>query len=81
MEVVVAVEAKLVALAIGLAIAGVGIAFGRFGSPVITALNRLYSSMPGRFQYPLWWHKLVGALFFTVGMLIAIVGLLTAGRS
>lgn len=45
-------EGKLVALFIGLAIALVGLGLATFGQPLIVILNRLYTAMPGRFQYP-----------------------------
>jgi hypothetical protein len=70
-------DGKLVALFIGLAIALVGLGLAIFGRPLIIVLNRLYAAMPGRFRYPVWWHRLVGAVFLLVGLLIAGVGLIT----
>jgi hypothetical protein len=70
-------EGKLVALVVGLAIVLAGLGLATFGQPLIVNLNKLYGAMPGRFQYPVWWHRLVGALIAVVGLLIAAVGLIT----
>jgi hypothetical protein len=69
-------DGKLAALFIGLAIALVGLGLAIFGQPLIAVLNRLYAAMPGRFRYPVWWHRLMGAVFVVVGLLIAGVGLI-----
>ena len=72
--------AKLAALGIGLGFIAIGIAIIRLGSPAIVALNRLYERLPGRFQYPAWWHRLLGGIFVGFGVLFAIAGVLLAGR-
>jgi hypothetical protein len=70
-------EGKLVAVIVGLAIALAGLGLATFGQVLIVNLNKLYGAMPGRFQYPIWWHKVVGAVIGVIGLLIAVVGLIT----
>ncbi len=72
--------AKLAALLIGVAILGIGVTIFRYGSPVIVGLNKLYTRMPGRFQYPAWWHRFLGAIFIGFGALFAVAGVILAGR-
>lgn len=71
---------KLATLLIGLAAVALGVVMIRYGTPVVASLNKLYLRLPGRFQYPSWWHWLVGSLFVLVGLLFAIGGVLFAGR-
>jgi hypothetical protein len=72
--------AKLGAVAVGLAFMVAGGAIARYGAPAIVALNKTYARLPGRFQYPPWWHRLLGAMFAAFGLLIAVVGGILAGR-
>ena len=74
---VVGVEGKLLAALLGLAFVIAGVAIARYGAPVMVALNRLYSVLPGRMRYPMWFHKVFGGAIVLFGMLIAIVGVLT----
>jgi hypothetical protein len=78
--VVVVWEAKLVAALMGLAVLAIGVGLMRFGAPLIVSLNNLYARLPGRFQYPLWWHRVVGGIIGAIGLLIAVLGMLLAGR-
>jgi len=80
MVVAVVWPAKLGAIGVGLVIAVAGAAIVRFGAPAIVALNKTYARLPGRFQYPLWWHRLLGGMFVVFGVLIASVGGVLAGR-
>jgi hypothetical protein len=73
-------EAKLGAALIGLAVVAIGVGFVLFGAPLIVSLNNLYARLPGRFQYPLWWHRFVGGIIGAIGLLIAVLGILLAGR-
>jgi hypothetical protein len=72
--------AKLAALGIGLAFIGIGLAIIRLGGPVFVGLNKMYAQLPGRWQYPAWWHRFLGALIVGFGLLFAIAGVLLAGR-
>lgn len=72
--------AKLAAVAVGLAFVVAGAAISRYGAPVIVALNKYYARLPGRFQYPPWWHRLFGTIVVGFGLLIALVGGVLAGR-
>lgn len=71
---------KLMAVFLGLIPVAIGVGFIRLGAPLIALLNKLYARLPGRFQYPRWWHRLVGGLFVAIGLLIAIPGAILAGR-
>ncbi len=72
--------AKMVPLLIGLGTLAVGVGMIRFGAPIVLSLNKLYARLPGRFQYPLWWHRLVGGMFVAAGLLFAVVGVVFATR-
>jgi hypothetical protein len=72
--------AKLAALGIGLGFIGIGLAIIRFGGPVFVGLNRMYSRLPGRWQYPAGWHRFLGAIIVGFGLLVAVGGVLLAGR-
>ncbi len=72
--------AKLAALGIGLGFIGIGVAIIRFGGPVFVGLNKMYSRLPGRWQYPAWWHRFLGAIIVGFGLLFAVAGVLLAGR-
>lgn len=72
--------AKLAALGIGLGFIGSGLAVIRFGGPAFVGLNKMYARLPGRWQYPAWWHRFIGALIVGFGLLFAIAGVLLAGR-
>jgi hypothetical protein len=72
--------AKIGVVAVGLGFVIAGGAIARYGAPAIMALNRIYARLPGRFQYPPWWHRLFGAMFVALGVLIAAVGGVLAGR-
>jgi hypothetical protein len=61
---------------IGLGVVAAGVLFMRFGDSVTTALNRDYARMPFKFQYPPWWHRLTGALFVVIGLLVAVMGVM-----
>jgi di/tricarboxylate transporter len=71
------VTRSLLAIVAGLAIATAGVGFGRYGSPVTEALNRLYSTLPGRFVYPMWFHKIFGGMVALFGFALAAVGVIT----
>ncbi len=71
---------KLGAIAIGFAFIGVGIGIIRLGAPLMSSLNKMYQHVPGKFQYPPWWHKLFGGLIVGFGVLVAVVGGALAGR-
>lgn len=72
--------AKLGVALIGLAVMAIGVGFMRFGAPLILSLNNLYARLPGRFQYPVWWHRLVGGIIGAIGLLIVVLSILLAGR-
>lgn len=74
MAVMVIVAAKLGAVVLGLAIFVLGLGIVRFGGHVMGRLNRLYEHMPGHFQYPSWWNKLLGGMFCGFGLLVAVAG-------
>ena len=71
---------KLAAVGVGVGIALVGVVIWLFGSHVTTGLNRIYGKLPGRFQYPRWWHRLLGGFLIAFGVLILSVGAALAGR-
>lgn len=72
--------AKLAALGIGIGFVIFGVAIIRFGDPVLGALNKVYARLPGHWQYPAWWHRFLGALIVGFGLLVAVTGVLLAGR-
>lgn len=74
----VVVEAKILAVLIGMAIAAVGVGFVLFGAPLTALLNQMYSRLPGKFQYPMWFHRVFGGTLVAFGLLFALVGGLTA---
>ena len=67
-------QTKLVVIGIGLAIGLVGLVVTYFGKPVVIALNKLYARLPGRWQYPPWWHRLIGGIFVGIGLLTVVLG-------
>jgi hypothetical protein len=52
----------------------------RFGGPVFVGLNKMFARLPGRWQYPAWWHRFLGAIIVGFGLLFAVTGALLAGR-
>lgn len=71
---------KLGAVLVGFIPIAIGVGLLRFGAPLIISLNRLYAQLPGRFRYPEWWRRLLGVIFVGLGLLIAVTGVLFAGR-
>lgn len=70
-------EAKLGAVAIGLALVALGLLMWRYGSYLTRAFNWSYSIIPGpmgRFRYPARYHQLFGSAIVAFGLLIAFVG-------
>ncbi len=72
--------AKLWPLTIGLGIIAIGVGMIRYGAPIIASLNKLYARLPGRFRYPVWWHRLLGGLFVAFGLLYTVAGIVLATR-
>lgn len=66
--------AKLVAIVIGVGLIGAGAALVLFGEGVIYRLNRMYAVLPGKYQYPLWWHRFIGGIICGFGLIVAVVG-------
>lgn len=64
--------AKLVAIVIGVGFIGAGVALMLFGEGVVPMLNRMYAVLPGRFQYPLWWHRFTGGIICGFGLIVAV---------
>jgi hypothetical protein len=50
--------------------------FSELGGRLTTGLNKLYVRMPGKFQYPSWFHRLFGGIFFAFGIVFVLAGLL-----
>lgn len=71
---------KLAAIGVGAGIVLVGAIGWIFGGHVTTALNVTYAKLPGHFQYPPNWHKLIGGMLIGFGLLIVVVGGVMAGR-
>jgi hypothetical protein len=71
-------QAKLAALTTGVAFIAVGVGLIRFGGRLTVAFNKVYARQPGRFQYPSWWHRLIGGFFCALRLLGAALAL--AGR-
>ena len=70
--------AKLVVIVVGLGLIGIGTALMLFGEGVISTLNRMYAVLPGKFQYPFWWHRVIGGIVGGFGLIVAVVGGVTA---
>ncbi len=70
--------ARLAAIGLGLLFIGAGALFMKWGGRLTSALNALYSRLPGRFQYPSWNHRMFGGLIVAFGVLIACVGVALA---
>lgn len=66
--------AKTIAVVIGLGLIGIGAALMLVGGAVISRLNRLYAALPGKFQYPRWWHRFIGGIICGFGLIVAVVG-------
>lgn len=73
--VIVGWQAKIIALATGLVLIAIGAAFIRFGAPLIASLNQMYARLPGRFQYPRWFHLVFGSAVCGFGLFILILSL------
>jgi hypothetical protein len=72
----------VIVVLIGLVIMAAGITLSSFvGTRLQTGLNALYARPPGKFQYPAWWHRLIGWLFVAFGLTTVIVGLLVPLKS
>lgn len=65
---------KLAVVLVGVVIILIGIALMQFGHYVRDSLNVMYARLPGRFQYPNWWPRLIGGLVCAFGVLVAVVG-------
>ena len=72
--------AKVGAVALGLAFIVAGVLLMRFGRPLVDGLNRMYAWLPGRAAYPAWYHRVFGGVLVGFGLLVAVVGGVTAGR-
>ena len=73
--------AKLIAVLIGGAFVLLGYWFFSRGAPLIGGLNQSYARYPGilgRFRYPSWYHRFMGGAFIAFGLLVAVVGGVTA---
>jgi len=66
--------AKAIAVGIGLGFIGIGVALMLVGGGVISQLNRVYAALPGKFQYPPWWHRLIGGMICCFGLIVAVAG-------
>jgi len=62
-------------MATGVPFIAVGVAIIKFGRPWIDFSNRVYARLPGRFQYPSWYHYLFGTICCAFGLLIIVVAL------
>jgi len=62
-------------LTTGVALIAVGVGLIRFGGRLTGAFNKVYARLPGRFQYPSWWHRLIGGFFCALGLLGVVLGL------
>jgi hypothetical protein len=71
---------KFGAVALGLAFVIGGVAFMRVGAAPMAALNRLNARLPGKVQYPAWYHRFFGGIILAFGLLVAILGGALAGR-
>jgi hypothetical protein len=69
-----AVAGKFIAIGLGLAFVGIGSLFIAKGGRLTAALNAMYTRLPGRFQYPAWYHRAFGGFIVGFGILIASVG-------
>jgi len=65
----------VVAAIVGFGVATVGALLVVASGPLRTGLNKLYGSLPGRFQYPRWFVPLCGAFLVIFGLLVAGIGL------
>ena len=70
-------QGRILALAVGAGVMILGaLLFSELGSRLTTGLNKLYVRLPGRFQYPAWFHRLFGGIFFAFGLVFVLAGLL-----
>jgi hypothetical protein len=51
------------------------------GKRLTSGLNRLYATLPGRMKYPPWFALLLGWIFIGFGLLVAVLGFVSALRS
>jgi uncharacterized BrkB/YihY/UPF0761 family membrane protein len=65
--------------AIGAGVVLAGLALWIASGPITRSLNKLYAALPGRFQYPDWWVKMIAAFFFVFGLVMIGIAIL-AGR-
>lgn len=70
-------QGRILALAVGAGVMILGaVLFSKLGSRLTTELNKLYVRLPGRFQYPAWFHRLIGGIFLAFGLVFVLAGLL-----
>ena len=74
------VRPPLAAVGVGLGIALIGVAMWIAGWRLTSALHQLYARLPGCFQYPAGWHRLIGGLFVAFGVVILVTGAALADR-
>ena len=64
--------------AIGAAVVLAGVALWIASGPITRSLNKLYAALPGRFQYPHWWVRMIAALFFVFGLVTIGIAILAS---
>ncbi len=68
---------KVLIICVGLGITGLGVAlWSSFGAGLQAGLNVDHARLPGRFQYPAWWHRLFGALVIAFGVAVVTIALI-----
>lgn len=65
----------VVAAIVGFAVAVAGVVFIVTSRYLTPGLNRLYASLPGRFQYPRWFVPLFGTVLVVFGLVVAAISL------
>jgi hypothetical protein len=63
---------RLAGLGAGLVVMLVGVALMLFHERLTRAFNALYAELPGKFQYPRWFVRTLGALFTTFGVALLV---------
>ena len=65
---------KALAVSLGLGLIGVGATLMLVGGGVTSRMNSLYAALPEKFQFPPWWHRLIGGIICCFGLIVAVVG-------
>lgn len=71
---------KLSAIGLGVVLLLAGAAYLRFGASHIASLNKRYENLPGRFQYPSGFHRLMAGIIVAFATVVIILAAVLAGR-